>query len=115
MQRGRERRTGKNFPWFRQADPALLRDGVCQSVLSGRRIRVVARLVADIEILGRGPGDGHFDAVKWSSRLLIFGVIADQVLRAQVFAHLSKCLVEAALADVEALAAGLLGQSDQRV
>ena len=42
-------------------------------------------------------------------------IIAEQILRAQVVADARKGLVEPAVADVKALAAGLLGQGDERV
>ena len=39
--------------------------------------------MADVEVLRGGPGNGDFDAVKGSSRLLVVRVVADQILRAE--------------------------------
>src|SRR5579863_1139445 len=49
------------------------------------------------------------------SRLLIFGIVAKQILRAQILAHLLESLVEPAFGGIETLAAGLFRQSDERV
>jgi hypothetical protein len=47
------------------------------SVPFGQRIHVVPRLVADIEGMERGPGDGDLNAVEGPSRLLVFWIVTE--------------------------------------
>ena len=47
---------------------------------------------------------------KVGARRLVARIVAEQVLRAQIVAHLRRGLVQAALVHVKMLAAGLLGQ-----
>src|SRR5271165_2704737 len=76
---------------------------------------VVAGLAADVEGLGGGARHGYVDAVKAEAGHLVVGIVSDEVLRAQVFADSCKGFVEVAGLDVEALAAGLFGERDERV
>ena len=81
----------------------------------GGWIRVVAGAVADVESIGGGAGHRHLQAMEIKPQHLVVGIIAEQVLRAQVVAHLGKGLVESAFGGVEAFAAGLFGKRDQGV
>ena len=86
-----------------------------KSFALGRRVRVVAGAMADVEGIGGGPGDGYLHAMKARSFHLVVRIIPEQVLRSQVVADARKGLVQPSFADVEALTAGLLGQGDERM
>src|SRR5579863_3797657 len=80
-----------------------------------RRVGVVAGAVAYVEIACGGARDGDLQAMEGSSGLLILRIISEDILCAQILADARKGLVEAAIVHVEALAAGLLGEGDERV
>ena len=84
-------------------------------VFVGGGVGVVAGFVADVEVLRGGAGDGDQQTVEGAAGFLVVGVVGEQVLGAEVVADLGEGLVEAAIADVEALAAGLLGEGDEGV
>ena len=50
------------------------------------RVRVVAGAVANVEGISCGSGNGHLHAVEVESRRLVMRIVAEQILRAQIFA-----------------------------
>src|ERR1700685_3800682 len=73
----------------------------CRLVAPGLRVRVIPRLVADIEFIGRGARDGHCQAVEARARHLVVRIVADQILRAQIVAHFFKGFIQATFTYVE--------------